>query len=108
MKGHTPGPWIATKSLSGTTMIYAANNLRGRPIGGAYSEADAVLMAAGPELLAALEQCAESLAFARDRLGMCGEGDGADRKADADDIIGSLPALLAARAAISKATGGAA
>lgn len=56
------------------------------------------------ELVEALEQCAESLAFARDKLGMCGEGDGADRKADADDTIGSLPALIAARAALSKAS----
>lgn len=52
------------------------------------------------ELEKALEACAESLAFARDKLGMCGEGDGADRKADAADDIGSLPALLAARSAL--------
>src|SRR5689334_1963484 len=54
------------------------------------------------ELVEALEQCAEALAFARDKLGMCGEGDGADRKADADDTIGSLPALIAARNALNR------
>lgn len=55
------------------------------------------------ELLSALQDCAEALAFARDKLGMTGEGDGKDRKADADDSIGSLPALIAARAAITRA-----
>ncbi len=49
----------------------------------------------------ALEACAESLAAARDKLGMSGEGDHKDRKADASDTIGSLSALLLARAALS-------
>jgi predicted SPOUT superfamily RNA methylase MTH1 len=53
------------------------------------------------ELREALEVCAESLAAARDKLGMTGEGDGKDRKADAFDSIGSLPALLMARAALA-------
>lgn len=72
---------------------------------GCHQTDEQVLRATNADLLAALQACAESLAFARDKLGMCGEGDGADRKADADDTIGSLPALLAARAAITKAGG---
>jgi len=55
------------------------------------------------ELVEALEQCAESLAFARDRLAMTGEGDGQGRLAYASDDIGSLAALVAARKALSTA-----
>lgn len=68
------------------------------------TEEQARTIAAAPDLLAALRDCAESLSLARERLGMCGEGDGADRRADAPDDIGSLPALIGARAAITKAT----
>lgn len=63
---------------------------------------------AGAELLeavrlahGALDRCAESLAFARERLGMTGHGDGQDRKADAEDLVGSWPALRDASAALS-------
>jgi hypothetical protein len=66
--------------------------------------ANARLIAAAPDLLAALIDCSEALAAARDKLGMCGEGDGKDRKADAADTIGSLSALTAARAAIALTT----
>ena len=66
---------------------------------------DAQLIAAAPELLEALEACAESLAFARDKLGMFGDGDDRDRKADTFDATGSFNALELARAAINKATG---
>lgn len=59
------------------------------------------------ELLEALEQCAEALAFAREKLGLCGDGDGQGRKNNSDDDTGSLAALTAARTAISKATVGA-
>ena len=48
----------------------------------------------------ALQDCAEALASMRDRFGMCGEGDGKDRKADADYYSGSLPALIRARDAL--------
>lgn len=56
-------------------------------------------------LRSALEACAEALALARDKLGMCGEGDGKDRRADAEDTIGSLPALIAAREALKQGVG---
>lgn len=63
------------------------------------------LRAINTELMAALQECAESLAFVRDKIGICGEGDGKDRKADHPDDIGSGAALRTARAAITKATG---
>lgn len=66
-------------------------------------EAVARLMAAAPEMLVALKECAESLAFARDKLGMCGDGDGPGRNADRPDDIGSHEALQRASAAIAKA-----
>lgn len=56
-------------------------------------------------LVEALEQCAEALAFARDKLGYVGEGDHKDRKGDGSDPTGSFHALTAARNAINKATG---
>lgn len=51
--------------------------------------------------IAALETAGECIAFARDKLGMCGEGDGKDRKADASDAIGSLHALTEIRQALA-------
>ena len=49
------------------------------------------------KLRGALESCAESLALAREKLGMFNEGDHKDRKADASDTIGSFAALAEAR-----------
>ena len=40
------------------------------------------------ELLEALEETSEALEFALGRLGCCGNGDGKDHKADADDYGG--------------------
>lgn len=99
---HTPGPWTAEPCECGWSQCRVI-------VSGCEKVAEGVrdhnarLIAAAPNLLEALNQCAEALAFARDKLGMCGEGDGADRRADAPDDIGSLPALIAARAAIAKA-----
>lgn len=105
---HTPTPWtprennprnVASTLPDGTAHVVAV-----------FASADDAAFAIHAAnchdvMLAALQDCAEALAFARDKLGMTGEGDGKDRKADADDTIGSLPALIAARAAISKAEG---
>lgn len=108
-KPHTPGPWRYQERSDAYTHIVRAGENRflcqlAQDTSG-EAEANARMIAAAPELLAALRTCAEALAFARDRLGMCGEGDGQDRKADAPDDIGSLPALIDARAAIAKAEG---
>ena len=56
-------------------------------------------------LVAALEECAESLSFARGRLGMSGHGD-RGKLADAPDDIGSDAALNNARAALAAAKEG--
>jgi len=63
----------------------------------------AAFVASHAALLEALQDCAESLDFARLKLGMSGPGDHKDRKADAPDDIGSSYALEAARQAIDKA-----
>jgi hypothetical protein len=107
---HTPGPWHTSVTHLGAAVdIGAANGANIALVSGPAEngadefKANARLIAAAPDMLEALRDCAESLSFARDKLGMCGEGDGQDRKADAPDSIGSLPTLIAARAAIAKA-----
>ncbi|MCW5615861.1 MAG: hypothetical protein KIT32_12130 [Rhodocyclaceae bacterium] len=105
----TKGPWKAfTDGARKVWLIISTNDdlpadEQGAPGIAVSNEADAHLIAAAPDLAEALVQCAESLAFARDKLGITGEGDGQERKADAADDIGSLSALLAARAALAKA-----
>lgn len=50
MSNHTPGPWTAIGKV-----IYGPSP-EGGQIGGAHDPADASLMAAAPDLLAALEE----------------------------------------------------
>lgn len=57
---------------------------------------------AAEEMYEALENCAELLNVAMERLGVCGEGDGGQRRADAE-FPGGVAALHAARAALAKA-----
>jgi hypothetical protein len=114
MSRHTPGPWdTTTRQGSWDWVVYqkADPNIEicqmfhdGTDLN-EMGEANARLIAAAPDLLEALIDCSEALALARDKLGMCGEGDGKDRKADAEDTIGSLSAFIAGRNAIAKAVG---
>ncbi len=113
LQQHTPAPW-RTQGWVSTWAYIPVHDAHHNLVCSVYPSrtcsreealGNARLITAAPDLLAALQDCAEALAFARDKLGMCGDGDGKDRKADADDTIGSLPALLAARAAIAKASG---
>lgn len=54
------------------------------------------------EVVEALEGCAEVLDCAGGALGLCGEGDGKDHKADSDDWLGIRNTLSQADTAIAK------
>jgi len=56
------------------------------------------------KLREALQDCAENLAFALAKLGVCGEGDGKDHRADAE-VPGGLDTLKRARAALKESAG---
>ena len=51
--------------------------------------ANARLMSKAPEMLEIIEELCENLSFQLDRAGVCGEGDGKGRKADADSYGGT-------------------
>lgn len=55
MTRHTPGPWRHGKGAIGNWPIWAAGPDAFGPIGTAWNEADARLMAAAPTLYAALD-----------------------------------------------------
>lgn len=110
----TPSPWRAEGRGVNLTIVFAGDALVGMDRNAVCLIADgheperianAALIAAAPDLYAALEDCAEALSLARARLGMGDHGDGKDHKADADDSIGSWPALHAAHAALCRARG---
>lgn len=90
---HTPGPW-GLKAASGARSLWRVADAVGRVIGTISrpytgvdrADADARLIAAAPELLAALELLTDRMALVPDH----------------EDAI-----LAAARAAIAKALGGA-
>jgi len=68
------------------------------------SRSDALELFAARDMRMALEATAEELAWALGRLGVCGEGDGKDHKADADSL-GATDVLIQARDALKKAEG---
>lgn len=91
MSAHTPGPWVIKPAAS--TKVYLIDSPKGNAIGEiVYADtrnpADARLVAAAPELLAALEAIVKSLA-------------------DQDDegLIEHAQQMIDARAAIAKARG---
>lgn len=92
---HTPGPWTARKwscHAETTVTVDDLDCVTGkRTIADCESEADAKLIAAAPELLSALRAIVKSLS-------------------DQDDegLIEHAQQMIDARAAIAKATGGAA
>jgi hypothetical protein len=59
---HTPGPWLARQMFSGNWDICAEDG-NGETIARAREESNARLIAAAPELLAALSQLLSRLAF---------------------------------------------
>lgn len=108
MNAHTPGPWVAeeeVRAIGGITSIYVSkvdpsmpNGLDGR-VCQAFGNclvttddavrANARLLAAAPELIAALRECADTL----------------QKLVDMDRLPANSKDLRDARAAISKATG---
>lgn len=102
MSGHTPGPWIARNwSCHSPTTVMTENprapretvaecSGNGEQFGTDVCVANARLIAAAPDLLAALQACADTLGILA-----------ATRRAARIDE----PSLDAALAAISKATG---
>ena len=95
--GHTPGPWTAERATPNTINIDGDGFSIGEVYDGAEdtdsegstAEANARLIAAAPELLAALENCIETLDAAKHRAnGGC-----------------EWIAVIEARAAIQKAKG---
>jgi hypothetical protein len=84
MTKHTPGPWVQTPWDS--TAIFDAKNLR-VPIAQTFpadtckqeAEANARLVAAAPQLLEALEDCADALSIFHHKS----EGNSAVKKARA-------------------------
>jgi hypothetical protein len=60
---------------------------------------------ANPALLEALDECAEELDLARAKLGIVGQGDSPEKRAEGDVDTGILYALDRARTAIAAAKG---
>jgi len=92
---HTSGPWIATvQDTINNKPAYWFIRAGGGVVGDVQSvnPADAALIAAAPDLLAALQQCADDLLYV-----MCQR---MDKK-----LAQQLDSLTAARAAIAKALG---
>ena len=97
MKQHTPGPWFANKSeLDACSSLVSIRTVNGgyeitKDVG--YQNAS--LIAAAPDLLAALESCVRSINMM-------------PRTKQAEDIqaeCGMFSAVSSARAAIAKAEG---
>ena len=88
MTKHTPGPWRTSGTQS--FYVFAGDEV----VTNGSTQANARLIAAAPDLLAALESLFEHCAMVHKQWG---DGDNT-RQADA--------AINAARAAIAKATGG--
>lgn len=57
MSGHTPGPWLTERNQQGGIAVVGVNDLTGINeinVANAWYESDARLIAAAPDLLAAL------------------------------------------------------
>ena len=93
MSKHTPGPWKANFAISGSVYIFGGDRNFASVFDEwqdeANQEANASLIAAAPDLLAALQAIVKSLV-------------------DQDDegMIEHAQQMIDARAAIAKATGG--
>lgn len=102
MSKHTPGPWLIAESVASRHAITNMRRIRSKNEGlehgavcdvygiqdGSEASANAILIAAAPDLLDALEDLLHEVGFGR--------------------VITETTASTKARAAIAKATGGAA
>lgn len=107
---HTPGPWLAYNADKGRTLkhwrirghcvrndpTFATIDSNGK-LSPEYEAANARLIAAAPELLAALTDAAKWLDRAADLLSEVADGYGGEAEKFAEDA-------MAARAVIAKAT----
>lgn len=110
MSAHTPGPWEIDPRVSSRvrTQTTDPTPMSGKTVTVVHCLADAFIIAAAPELLAALEDLEE--AWAHVRLMPCdGRSHGPDTTEECEEC-GNASALAkraeAARAAIAKARGG--
>ena len=97
MAEHTPGPWSTSKDAvpAGYVQVTVYEEATGRRVATAFEqEANAYLIAAAPELLAALREVVAVLEHELTR-------ENGLATADAQDLC---PELAAARAALAKAT----
>lgn len=95
---YTPGPWLVSKPFTGPTKCstYGVRDEKGNLIAALFTKhvaEDAALIAAAPELLAALEDLFEHCAMIHKYGG------------DADNTKQADAAILVALAAIAKAKG---
>ena len=93
MADYTPGPWRAAAKMVSVDSVPIAETIAGRLIDYHEAEANARLMAAAPDLLAALEVALNDF----DTWGEVWQSD--------DDDGVNFPAVNAIRAAIAKARG---
>jgi|SRR6185437_11508479 len=112
---YTPGPWhiselaLEMRATDSAGAIFGPFNGGGAPLiadtsrspGDSQATANGHLIAAAPELLEALEQCAESLNLLACKHGI--QFWGASYKSDVPDDYGVYSALTNAKSAIKKA-----
>jgi hypothetical protein len=95
---HTPGPWIAGDDQDSDYFLVGPasfDKVVTNPVVKLHNEFNARLIAAAPELLAALREVAQTLAW--HQHGEC--------RGFSDYLFSTAAALSMARAAIAKATG---
>jgi hypothetical protein len=70
---HTPGPWVLDESESGWLLLSNGADVTSEPFD--CADADARLMAAGPDLLAALKSLVQLIGDASDAGALYGKHD---------------------------------
>lgn len=76
---HTPGPWILDQAAGGWLLLSSGSDVTSEPFD--CADADARLMAAGPELLAALKSLVQLIGDASDAAALYGKHETALKQA---------------------------